>query len=86
MALGNDAFENKVQVINCCHIFKVGGLCCLYNWRMNHNGRIPVYLLGHVLLISTVSIPLTFGEDFPSLVFLIIRTVYKMKEVSHFQG
>jgi len=53
---------------------------------MNHNGHIPVYLLGHVLLINTVSICLTFGEDLPSVVFLIIRTVYKRKELSHFQG
>ena len=53
---------------------------------MNQNGHIPVYFLGHVLLISTMSIALTFGEDFPSLVFLVVRTVYKMKELSHFQG
>lgn len=53
---------------------------------MNHNGLIPAYLLGHVLLISTVSVPLTSGEDFPSLVFLNVRNVYKMKELSHFQG
>lgn len=49
------------------------------------HGHIPAYLLGHILLISTMSIALTFGEDFPFLVFIIVRTVYKIKELSHFQ-
>lgn len=50
------------------------------------HGHIPAYLLGRVLLISTMSIALTFGEDFPFLVFIIVRTVYKIKELSPFQG
>lgn len=54
--------------------------------EVDHNGHIPVYLLEHVLLKSTISVPLTFDENFPSLAFLIVRTVHGVKELSHSQG